>query len=85
MDARASCGTYRFSGGDQWDFTLKNPIKSAEILIPQSSVVDMNTGQYRVTYNVGSVNGAWEVWAKLLNDGGGSNQGEVKIGGFTVA
>ena len=53
--------------------------------IPDSSVVDMNTGQYTVSYDVGSVSGSWEVWAKLTNDGGSTNQGEVKIGSFLVS
>ena len=56
-----------------------------EVSIPDSSVVDMNTGQYTVSYDVGSVSGSWEVWAKLTNDGGSTNQGEVKIGSFLVS
>jgi len=85
VDARASCGTYRFSGGDLWEFKLKNPVAGTEVSIPDSNVVDMNTGQYTVSYNVGSVSGSWQVWAKLTNDGGSTDQGEVKIGDFVVS
>lgn len=85
VGARASCGTYRFSGGDLWEFKLKNPVAGTEVSIPDSNVVDMNTGQYTVSYNVGSVSGSWQVWAKLTNDGGSTDQGEVKIGDFVVS
>ena len=83
LDAKGSCGTFRFSGGDLFDVVLKNEAAGLEANIPSSSILDLGTGRYTINYNL-AVSGSYTVWASLANDFSGVDQGQVEIGSFQV-
>mmetsp|Transcript_12303 Transcript_12303/g.22371 ORF Transcript_12303/g.22371 Transcript_12303/m.22371 type:complete len:334 (+) Transcript_12303:89-1090(+) len=83
MDTRTSCNTFRFSGGDLWSIKLKNLVAGYEAVVGTEGIVDVGTGQYRVSYAVEQT-GNYKVLATLLNDEGADDQGEVEIGSFIV-
>jgi len=82
IDARTSCGVYRYSGGDRFSIVLEEE-GGTRVEIGMEAIVDMSNGQYRITFSGLMAGGKYKVLATLLSPGIGD--AETELGVFRVA
>lgn len=82
VDAKTSCGVYRFSGGDTWTVVLEEE-GGGRVEIGMEGITDLNNGQYRVAYAGLAEGGQYKVLASL-GGLGGIGDDETQIGSFRV-